>query len=84
MVRLPKIQVHRNGLLMLAGIVLLVALVGAVWTIAVLRVASVVVALVAFVEIVVHLRSRRDWRIQRRFFDSQSTFNPTRKARKPQ
>jgi hypothetical protein len=81
--RLAKIQLHRNGLLALAGVALLVALVGVVWTVAALRVISVVIALVAFVEIVVHLVRRRELWTHSRLFDSQSTFNPpTRKPRK--
>jgi Flp pilus assembly protein TadB len=82
--RLPKLQLHRNGLLALAGILLLIMLVGAVWTVAVLRVIMVVAVIVAFVEIVVHLVRRRELRAQSRLFDSQSTFNAIRKPRKSQ
>ena len=80
--RLPKIQLHRNGLLAVAAMVLLVALLGAVLTVAAMRVISAVIALVAFVEIVVHLVRRREVWTQSRFFDSQSTFNAIRKPRK--
>ena len=74
MERLPKLQLHRNGVLAVLGIVLLVGLVGAVWTVAILRVISVLIVLVAFIGL----------RIHSRLFDSQSTFNAIRKPRKQQ
>ena len=74
---LPKVELNRNGLLVIAGIVLLVALVGAVDLVALMRVISGIVVIVTFIEIVVHLVRRRKLRIQ-----SQSTFNAIRHPKK--
>jgi len=82
MPRLPKIQLHRNGLLAVAGIVLLALLFGAVRTVAVLRAVTALVVIVGFVEILLYFVRRGELRIPSRLFNSQSTLNPTRKSTK--
>jgi hypothetical protein len=63
-----KIQVHRKGLAAVLAILLLVVLAGPVQTIAVLRAVTVLIVLVAFVEILVHFVRHHELRVHSRVF----------------